>query len=101
MPRTFYEYDDDGRITASWAESEWDDEQRGFMLGLSEYQASRCPCGCGHAARDTTAQEGTATRFTVGPPVRCLARDALLMAQDQYSKTPRNEALLFSVIKGG
>ena len=27
MPRTFYEYDDAGRMVSSWTESEWDEEQ--------------------------------------------------------------------------
>lgn len=32
MPRTYYEYDDDGRLVSSWTESEWDQEQIDLLL---------------------------------------------------------------------
>lgn len=41
-----------------WAESEWDAEQRGWMLALADYEATRCQ-GCGgdvHETFDVTNQ---------------------------------------------
>lgn len=44
-----YEYDNNtGRLVRSveWVESAWDEEQRGWMLALAEYEAGLCAC-CG------------------------------------------------------
>lgn len=57
------------------------------MLALSEYRASLCPCGCGHPARETLAQEGT-HRWHVPPPSRCGARDAMALAQTTEYERP-------------
>lgn len=58
------------------------------MLALAEYRTSRCPCGCGHNVDDTTAQEGT-HRWRVRR-VRCLARDAMVTAQQKASSKPED-----------
>ena len=31
-PRTFYEYDDDGRLVSSWTESPWDETERDLLI---------------------------------------------------------------------
>lgn len=100
MPSTFYEHDDAGRLVRSWTEPEWDEKQTAWMLALSEYRASRCPCGCGHAARDTLSSEETGPTFTAKMSGRCRARDALLMAQGMF-KNPRPEAMLWHTEMGG
>lgn len=69
-------------------ETEWDARQRGWLLALDEYRASRCPCGCGHNAADTTAKEGT-VRWRVRK-IRCHARDALVAAQQAASNKPED-----------
>lgn len=94
---TTYEYDGDGRLVRSVTtrETEWTEEEQDWMLALSEYRASLCPCGCGHPLRETAAQEGT-HEWTVPPPVRCLARDALSIAQNTAQRD-RPEALLWRV----
>lgn len=61
------------------------------MLALGEYRASRCPCGCGYALKETTEGGGV---FSVPLPVRCYARTALSIAQDA-SNRPQPEALLW------
>lgn len=84
-----YEYDDTGRLVASRPESEWDAQQRGWMLALAEFRASRCPCGCGHSVADTTAKAGT-HEWRVRK-VRCFARDALVAAQQAAAKDAKPE----------
>ncbi len=95
-PVTRYEYDDAGRLISSTTESEWDEEQQSWMLALTEYRDSLCPCGCGHQVRDTTADE-TSVEFRVLPPARCLARDALSMAQQAHNRE-RPEALIWRTV---
>lgn len=75
---------------ASRPETEWDGRQRGWLLALAEYRATRCPCGCGHNAADTTAKEGT-YRWRARR-VRCMARDAMVAAQQQASSKPEDRA---------
>jgi hypothetical protein len=69
-------------------ETEWDGEQRGWMLALAEFRASRCPCGCGHNMADTTAKEGT-HQWRVRR-IRCHARDAMEGAQQRASNKPED-----------
>jgi hypothetical protein len=56
------------------------------MLALAEYRASRCPCGCGNNTTDSLAKEGT-VRFKARK-VRCLARMALVSAQQSAPNEP-------------
>lgn len=93
---TTYEYGKKGRVvrTVSVREPEWDDEQRGWMLALSEYRASLCPCGCGYLS-DETRGAANEDRFTVPPPYRCYARDAMVEAQEAF-KNPRPQAVLWT-----
>lgn len=58
------------------------------MLALAEFRATRCPCGCGHSVADTTAKEGT-VQWRVRK-VRCLARDAMVAAQQGASNKPED-----------
>lgn len=58
------------------------------MLALAEYRATRCPCGCGHAARDTTGTE-VPGQFKARR-VRCHARAALEAAQAGASNKPED-----------
>jgi hypothetical protein len=58
------------------------------MLALAEYRASRCPCGCGHNADDTTAREGL-HEWKVRR-VRCHARAAMVRAQQGASDKPED-----------
>lgn len=74
---------------ASRPETEWDPQQRGWMLALAEYRALRCPCGCGHNVNDTTAKQGT-HQWKVRK-VRCMARDALEAARQKAEKTAKPE----------
>lgn len=68
------------------------------MLALAQYRDGLCPCGCGHMARDTLSHERDGPTFRVGPPVRCRARDALLIAQEHF-KNPRPQAVLWRAEK--
>lgn len=69
------------------------------MLALSEYRASLCPCGCGFRSEETRGGD-KADLFTVPPPYRCYARDALVAAQDAFTN-PRQQAVLWQVQKVG
>jgi hypothetical protein len=45
---TEYEHDEQGRVVRSteYIESAWDEHERGLMLALAEWEATRCPmCG--------------------------------------------------------
>lgn len=82
----------------SYPESEWDDEQQGWMLALGEYRASLCS-GCGQDRRETTAKEGT-HEWRVRK-WRCLACDAVELAQESAAKNKqiRPGAVLWGVEK--
>lgn len=58
------------------------------MLALAEYEASRCPCGCGHNSKDTIGPE-VPGRWKVRK-VRCHARDALVRAQQGSDNKPED-----------
>lgn len=61
-------------------EPEWNDQDRTEVLALLEYEASLCPCGCGHLYADTTSNADTGPEFTV-TRVACRARAALIEEQ--------------------
>lgn len=44
---TTYEYDNAGRVIASYASPAWTSEDHDLMIALAEYEATLCP-GCGH-----------------------------------------------------
>ena len=87
-PATVFEYDDTGRLSGSQPETEWDPEQRGWVLALAEYRASRCPLGCGHNVNDTTGME-VPGRWKV-KRVRCHACAAELAAQQAAPSKPED-----------
>lgn len=66
------------------------------MLALAMYRRSLCPCGCGHPVRETTAHENSGPHYRA-ERIRCRARDALQMAQDELRDVERPEALLWQV----
>jgi hypothetical protein len=83
---TLHHYDDDGRLVRSveWIESEWDEQQRGWMLALSAYEASRCQ-GCGGDVTETFDINNTFAYYVDAPHV-CHACAAIERAMDSYSK---------------
>lgn len=84
---TEYEYDDAGRLIRSVTTTEptWTEQDRAEILALDAYRATLCPCGCGHALADTTANEETGPQFSVNY-VSCHARMELIDAQNAASK---------------
>ena len=66
-------------MVASRPETEWDDWQRGWMLALFEYRASRCP-GCGQNVAESMAPEGA--HVWRAQSRRCWACDAKATAMD-------------------
>jgi hypothetical protein len=83
--------------SVSVTETEWDDEQRAWMLALGLYRAGLCP-NCGRAMDECTASESEG-KYHVGPPARCHATTALSIAQAAYRDAPQAEALLWRAEK--
>lgn len=76
------------QLVASRPETEWDAEQRGWVLALAVFRNSRCPCGCGHNVADSTGQE--VPGMFRAQRVRCHARAALDLAQAQAPNKPED-----------
>ena len=80
----------------SVAESEWDEQQQGWMLALQLYRDGLCPsCGLPREVCMDIANDG---KFKA-TPMRCHATDARLMAAERAhkEKVPRPEARLYAV----
>jgi hypothetical protein len=88
---TVYHYDESGRIThtETTAEPEWTEEDISWHKAYLRWKAELCP-GCGLSTVETTAMhDGDAVHvFTVPPPSRCHACDALIKAQEEDAKLP-------------
>jgi hypothetical protein len=63
-------------------ESEWNDEQQGWMLALAEYRAMRC-AGCGQDVRESMSHERDGIDYQTSK-LRCRACDVLAVARDAY-----------------
>lgn len=72
---------------ASRTESEWDDQQRGYMLALDLYRRMTCT-GCGGWMPETTTHE--AEDYAVSLPVRCGRCTALAIAQDRHAESSQH-----------
>jgi len=71
------------------------DQDRAELLALAEYRGELCPV-CGGPLAECTSHEATGPKFTA-TRIRCRRQDALLIARDALSSTPRPEALVWSV----
>lgn len=78
------------------AETEWDEEQQGWMLALQLYRDGLCP-SCGMPREVCMAIENDG-RFKA-TATRCHATDARIMAAERAQKqnVPRPEARLYAV----
>jgi hypothetical protein len=98
-----HEHDDNGRLvrTVVHREPEWDDEERGWILGWLLYD-SNVHEACGHYLPDSTdpAAEGT---YAANPPIRChvCTERAAAYKRVEQAGNPHPEALLFPVRKKG
>lgn len=101
MPRTFYEYDDDGRLTSSWTESEWDDEQ--VSLLQAHDLIVRNTGSNGEWLPEATADGGDPTRSESGyvyqaqGPFTNWAERMRMDAYDAYKKEKGEKANLNGV----
>lgn len=59
---------------------DWNDQDREELFGLMAYEASLCPCGCGHLYEDTTSNWETGPDFQVTRKT-CRARAAIVVEQ--------------------
>lgn len=91
-----HEYDDQGRIVQTMVETEaeWDEQERTWMLALTEYEASLCPM-CGRPIEVCTA-EGSELRVRVPAPHRCHFKTAVERAREKYKDHPHPGALMYS-----
>lgn len=94
-----FEYDDDGRLLGSRVEVEWDDDERGWMLALAEYEADLCG-GCGGLLSDTTRPDSEGA-YLIEPAVRCHKCTALSAARQALQDSSQPEALYPIVRKRG
>lgn len=76
-------------------ESEWDDEERGTVLALLDYEASTC-VGCGGYLPETTDEDA---KFDASPPVRCHRCTALQVKQKEYADQRTPGALVMWPVK--
>lgn len=80
--------------TVEREETEWDDEQRDFMLALAELEANECP-GCGGWLPETTSPDADRNNRTgshyygVGAPTRCHRCTALSMARTKHTEAAK------------
>ena len=93
-------YDDHGRMVRSteYVESAWDEHQRGLMLALAEWEATRCPA-CGGDPAECQAPESDINNpfgswvYDAGLPVEChrgsAARRSLPEQQDLRALIPQ------------
>lgn len=65
----------------SYPESEWDDQQQGWMLALALWDSTRCEA-CGGDLRETTEHED----WVAAVPVQCHRCAAMTAKQDAYAK---------------
>lgn len=90
-------------MVGSLVEPEWDDEQRAWMLALTEIEADSCP-GCHGVLSETTATDEwgeSLYRWEVPAPTRCHRCTALAARQGdkKYKEAKAPQALLWSTIK--
>lgn len=99
---TEYVYDGAGLLVESRAEREpeWDDEQRGWMLALDEFdRVSKCPV-CGGLKRDCQSIDADGA-FEVPPPTRCHRMTAIELATKPYESAKVPGALTFGAVRRG
>lgn len=101
-------YNLDGQVTGrsvERVESAWDETQRGWMVALSEWEATRCPL-CGGDPQECSG-EGSYGRWTTKTPRRCQKTHEVRVAQATRAKnlpsgvTDHADALLWRVIERG
>lgn len=95
-PRTTYEYDDGGRITASYPEVEWDETERAWMLALAAWRA-RHVCGLCGMPREVCQDPDAEFALEVALPTRCHVTTAILRAKAARARAPgeHDDALLW------
>jgi len=89
-----------------WVESAWDEEQRGWMIALAEWEADRCPV-CGGDPADCQSPDADRNNprstwiYRAGLPVECHRGTARRIAVDRHAKDAPDDrrALLFPVEK--
>lgn len=99
MPRTFYDYDDDGRLVSSWSESEWDEEQVGWLVADERVRRLTGPNGewlpeATSDAADPMSYSGLQYVVTEGAPFVNWAEKTRLDAVEAYKKQAGKDANL-------
>lgn len=71
-----------GKKVFTTRESEWDDEQRGLVLALLDFESQTCH-GCGGFLPETTDEKAS---YTAEAPYRCYRCTALNRQKAEYHK---------------
>lgn len=98
-PKTFYGYNDSGRLVESQLEPEWDDAERAWMLALEQYRRELlCPvCGL---VKELCRDQANEKKFVAGFD-RCFAATSIIREQEALgtdgSVVPQPGALAWDV----
>lgn len=92
-----HEYDETGRLirTVVVRESEWDDDERAWMLGLALREDGECQ-RCGGDLHETLDYD---YKWEPQPPLVCLRCLALAGDRQQYAKHPDRAGMIHRVTK--
>lgn len=99
-------YDAEGRVVemVTTRESEWDDEDRGLLYALEDYEADLCP-GCGHPLSQSLHREGVPDpvyQAAYAVCLGCVAKERAQKAADDHDQKldhPRRAARHWTVIR--
>jgi hypothetical protein len=76
---------------------QWSDDDRGWVLALAEYEASRCP-GCNGWLAETT-DPANEFQYEADSAIQCHKCAALHTEQDRLKDHPKRAALVLWPVK--
>lgn len=89
-PRTFYTYDEQGRVASTWTESVWDDHERALVDAWQDWRNSLHKCGIPRSQSFKVDGFPSAEDFAV-PHFECAACEALEIEQARLAKADEKQ----------